>query len=173
MISLFLNRLLYECHTETWHMDLLCWLLAIIGGWSISIYLSISILYFFTILCICSINQLELVTRTVRRPSLTGLKTIVGALIQSVKKLSDVMILTVFCLSVFALIGLQLFMGNLRQKCIRNLVNDTTPDDRLNRTLGTADLNGTDFNITSSVNWTEYINDESKLSACLSAGAPG
>uniref|UniRef100_A0A674DRV2 Sodium channel protein n=1 Tax=Salmo trutta TaxID=8032 RepID=A0A674DRV2_SALTR len=90
-----------------------------------------------------------------------GLKTIVGALIQSVKKLSDVMILTVFCLSVFALIGLQLFMGNLRQKCIRNLVNDTTPDDRLNRTLGTANLNGTDFNITSSVNWTEYINDES------------
>uniref|UniRef100_A0A8C7IDC8 Sodium channel protein n=1 Tax=Oncorhynchus kisutch TaxID=8019 RepID=A0A8C7IDC8_ONCKI len=59
-----------------------------------------------------------------------GLKTIVGALIQSVKKLSDVMILTVFCLSVFALIGLQLFMGNLRQKCIRNLANDTTPDDR-------------------------------------------
>ncbi|XP_061544764.1 sodium channel, voltage gated, type VIII, alpha subunit b isoform X7 [Phycodurus eques] len=47
-----------------------------------------------------------------------GLKTIVGALIQSVKKLSDVMILTVFCLSVFALIGLQLFMGNLRQKCV-------------------------------------------------------
>ncbi|NXP69683.1 SCN4A protein, partial [Ramphastos sulfuratus] len=48
-----------------------------------------------------------------------GLKTIVGALIQSVKKLSDVMILTVFCLSVFALIGLQLFMGNLRHKCVR------------------------------------------------------
>ncbi|EPY75146.1 hypothetical protein CB1_001782015 [Camelus ferus] len=47
-----------------------------------------------------------------------GLKTIVGALIQSVKKLSDVMILTVFCLSVFALIGLQLFMGNLRNKCV-------------------------------------------------------
>uniref|UniRef100_A0A3Q4HGT6 Sodium channel protein n=1 Tax=Neolamprologus brichardi TaxID=32507 RepID=A0A3Q4HGT6_NEOBR len=50
-----------------------------------------------------------------------GLKTIVGALIQSVKKLADVMILTVFCLSVFALIGLQLFMGLLRQKCIRSL----------------------------------------------------
>uniref|UniRef100_A0A3Q1GNM6 Sodium channel protein n=1 Tax=Acanthochromis polyacanthus TaxID=80966 RepID=A0A3Q1GNM6_9TELE len=59
-----------------------------------------------------------------------GLKTIVGALIQSVKKLADVMILTVFCLSVFALIGLQLFMGNLRQKCVlippslRNLTSD-------------------------------------------------
>ncbi|NWI91107.1 SCN3A protein, partial [Pitta sordida] len=47
-----------------------------------------------------------------------GLKIIVGALIQSVKKLANVMILTVFCLSVFALIGLQLFKGNLRQKCI-------------------------------------------------------
>ncbi|KAG7267232.1 LOW QUALITY PROTEIN: hypothetical protein CRUP_010661 [Coryphaenoides rupestris] len=47
-----------------------------------------------------------------------GLRTIVGALLQSVKKLSDVMILTVFCLSVFALIGLQLFMGHLKQKCV-------------------------------------------------------
>ncbi|XP_064155060.1 sodium channel, voltage gated, type VIII, alpha subunit a isoform X4 [Anguilla rostrata] len=54
-----------------------------------------------------------------------GLKTIVGALIQSVKKLSDVMILTVFCLSVFALIGLQLFMGNLRQKCVIWPINST------------------------------------------------
>uniref|UniRef100_A0A8C7VBI1 Sodium channel protein n=1 Tax=Oncorhynchus mykiss TaxID=8022 RepID=A0A8C7VBI1_ONCMY len=54
-----------------------------------------------------------------------GLKTIVGALIQSVKKLSDVMILTVFCLGVFALIGLQLFMGNLRQKCVIWPINST------------------------------------------------
>ncbi|XP_016120414.1 sodium channel protein type 3 subunit alpha-like, partial [Sinocyclocheilus grahami] len=46
------------------------------------------------------------------------LKTIVGALIQSVKKLSDVMILTLFCLSVFALVGLQLFMGVLKHKCV-------------------------------------------------------
>uniref|UniRef100_A0A670J1E9 Sodium channel protein n=1 Tax=Podarcis muralis TaxID=64176 RepID=A0A670J1E9_PODMU len=62
-----------------------------------------------------------------------GLKTIVGALIQSVKKLADVMILTVFCLSVFALIGLQLFMGNLRQKCVRKFnttINGTfIPDE--------------------------------------------
>ncbi|XP_054549157.1 sodium channel protein type 5 subunit alpha isoform X1 [Talpa occidentalis] len=58
---------------------------------------------------------------------ISGLKTIVGALIQSVKKLADVMVLTVFCLSVFALIGLQLFMGNLRHKCVRNftILNDT------------------------------------------------
>uniref|UniRef100_A0A096LVC5 Sodium channel protein n=1 Tax=Poecilia formosa TaxID=48698 RepID=A0A096LVC5_POEFO len=48
-----------------------------------------------------------------------GLKTIVGALIQSVKKMGDVMVLTVFALAVFALVGLQLFMGNLRHKCVR------------------------------------------------------
>ncbi|XP_042575120.1 sodium channel protein type 4 subunit alpha-like [Cyprinus carpio] len=59
-----------------------------------------------------------------------GLKTIVSALIQSVKKLADVMILSVFCLSVFALIGLQLFMGILRQKCVRSpahCINSTYP----------------------------------------------
>uniref|UniRef100_A0A8C4E7A5 Sodium channel protein n=1 Tax=Dicentrarchus labrax TaxID=13489 RepID=A0A8C4E7A5_DICLA len=86
-----------------------------------------------------------------------GLKTIVGALIQSVKKLSDVMILTVFCLSVFALIGLQLFMGNLRLKCVRmpihinstNSTNITDPD--------TLYINTTE----NSFNWTEYISDES------------
>ncbi|TFJ96549.1 Sodium channel protein type 5 subunit alpha [Platysternon megacephalum] len=51
---------------------------------------------------------------------LPGLKVIVGTLIQSIKKLADVMILTAFCLSVFALIGLQLFKGNLRHKCVRS-----------------------------------------------------
>ncbi|MXQ87953.1 hypothetical protein E5288_WYG008819 [Bos mutus] len=62
-----------------------------------------------------------------------GLKTIVGALIQSVKKLSDVMILTVFCLSVFALIGLQLFMGNLKHKCVQSsLANNETMENILN-----------------------------------------
>lgn len=53
-------------------------------------------------------------------PLPTGLKVIVGALIHSVRKLADVTILTVFCLSVFALVGLQLFKGNLKNKCIRN-----------------------------------------------------
>ncbi|XP_053455663.1 sodium channel protein type 10 subunit alpha isoform X3 [Nycticebus coucang] len=49
-----------------------------------------------------------------------GLKIIVGALIHSVRKLADVTILTIFCLSVFALVGLQLFKGNLKNKCVRN-----------------------------------------------------
>uniref|UniRef100_A0AAY4CTP1 Sodium channel protein n=1 Tax=Denticeps clupeoides TaxID=299321 RepID=A0AAY4CTP1_9TELE len=67
-----------------------------------------------------------------------GLKTIVGALIQSVKKLSDVMILTVFCLSVFALIGLQLFMGNLRHKCVFWPINSTTYLEPLTHTCSTG-----------------------------------
>ncbi|KAF6313448.1 sodium voltage-gated channel alpha subunit 10 [Rhinolophus ferrumequinum] len=49
-----------------------------------------------------------------------GLKVIVGALIHSVRKLADVTILTIFCLSVFALVGLQLFKGNLKNKCVKN-----------------------------------------------------
>lgn len=80
---------------------------------------------------------------------LAGLKTIVGALIQSVKKLSDVMILTVFCLSVFALIGLQLFMGNLRHKCV---IWPPSP----------ADFNATDENGTRLFDFREYIMNESK-----------
>uniref|UniRef100_A0A4W4FRI8 Sodium channel protein n=1 Tax=Electrophorus electricus TaxID=8005 RepID=A0A4W4FRI8_ELEEL len=70
-----------------------------------------------------------------------GLKTIVGALIQSVKKLSDVMILTVFCLSVFALIGLQLFMGNLRNKCVLLPHGSVaSPTDYPNTTFNWQDL---------------------------------
>ncbi|XP_004708736.1 sodium channel protein type 10 subunit alpha [Echinops telfairi] len=59
-----------------------------------------------------------------------GLKVIVGALIHSVKKLADVTILTIFFLSVFALMGLQLFKGNLKNKCVKNcmLLNQTAND---------------------------------------------
>nr|XP_057937813.1 sodium channel, voltage-gated, type I-like, alpha isoform X1 [Doryrhamphus excisus] len=87
-----------------------------------------------------------------------GLKTIVGALFQSVKKLSDVMILTVFCLSVFALIGLQLFMGHLKQKCVfmpvhnHSVLNTTYSDD--------AFLNATEpAPHEAPFNWTEYSLD--------------
>lgn len=47
-----------------------------------------------------------------------------GAVIESVKNLRDVIILTLFSLSVFALLGLQIYMGVLRQKCIRNFPED-------------------------------------------------
>uniref|UniRef100_A0A8D2J6K2 Sodium channel protein type 2 subunit alpha n=1 Tax=Varanus komodoensis TaxID=61221 RepID=A0A8D2J6K2_VARKO len=79
-----------------------------------------------------------------------GLKTIVGALIQSVKKLSDVMILTVFCLSVFALIGLQLFMGNLRQKCLLWPLSNSSYQDPYFAEY----YNGTELN------WSEYIKNQ-------------
>lgn len=54
----------------------------------------------------------------------SGLKTIVGAVIESVKNLRDVIILTMFALSVFALMGLQIYMGVLTQKCIREFPDD-------------------------------------------------
>ncbi|XP_061392191.1 sodium channel protein para isoform X14 [Musca vetustissima] len=53
-----------------------------------------------------------------------GLKTIVGAVIESVKNLRDVIILTMFSLSVFALMGLQIYMGVLTQKCIKRFPLD-------------------------------------------------
>ncbi|XP_054471255.1 sodium channel, voltage-gated, type I-like, alpha isoform X1 [Anoplopoma fimbria] len=80
-----------------------------------------------------------------------GLKTIVAALFQSVKKLANVMILTVFCLSVFALIGLQLFMGHLKQKCLRTILNSTSVGPSYNG----SDVNGSTFN------WETYSSDSS------------
>ncbi|XP_065493504.1 sodium channel protein type 3 subunit alpha isoform X6 [Caloenas nicobarica] len=91
-----------------------------------------------------------------------GLKTIVGALIQSVKKLSDVMILTVFCLSVFALIGLQLFMGNLRNKCLQWPPDNSTFEiNVISYFNSTMNENGTFVNMTvSTFNWKDYIEDQ-------------
>lgn len=92
-----------------------------------------------------------------------GLKTIVGALIQSVKKLRDVMILTLFCLAVFALVGLQLFMGNLRQKCVLwpPKLNDTF-EDMLSSTPDYSTLGVTvNYNNTanSTFDYQAYIDD--------------
>ncbi|XP_058144220.1 sodium channel protein type 10 subunit alpha [Dasypus novemcinctus] len=76
-----------------------------------------------------------------------GLKLIVAALVHSVRKLADVTVLTVFCLSIFALVGLQLFKGNLKNKCVRNGTDPTQagnssigkrPDFYINKT-GTSD----------------------------------
>lgn len=73
-----------------------------------------------------------------------GLKTIVGAVIESVKNLRDVIILTMFSLSVFALMGLQIYMGVLTQKCIRNF-----PED------------GSWGNLTAE-NWERFVSNDSK-----------
>uniref|UniRef100_A0AAY4A1D2 Sodium channel protein n=1 Tax=Denticeps clupeoides TaxID=299321 RepID=A0AAY4A1D2_9TELE len=89
-----------------------------------------------------------------------GLKTIVGALIQSVKKMVDVMILTVFALAVFGLIGLQLFMGNLRHKCIHWPM--PTNETLFNSTMyfsDTMSFNAT-INNTSMFDFEAYIENE-------------
>ncbi|XP_063315445.1 sodium channel protein type 4 subunit alpha [Pelobates fuscus] len=102
-----------------------------------------------------------------------GLKTIVGALIQSVKKLADVMILTVFCLAVFALIGLQLFMGNLKQKCVRWPPSLEEHQYFASTTVNATDDSGMGFysdyydsidmfqNVT--IDWSSYLNNETNF----------
>lgn len=52
----------------------------------------------------------------------------VNAFLKSMRMLTDVLLLAMFFISVFALIGMQLFVGVLRNKCVLN------PDD------GIADL---------------------------------
>lgn len=82
------------------------------------------------------------------------------------------MVLTVFALAVFALIGLQLFMGNLRQKCVRwpietnetafeffnitSIFNDTVS---FNNTMG---VNDTAYS-NSTFNFQEYIENPGML----------
>ena len=49
---------------------------------------------------------------------LLGLRAMVNSLLRSLKMLSDVLVLFLFFLCVMALIGLQLFVGQLRHKCV-------------------------------------------------------
>uniref|UniRef100_A0A1I8MS87 Sodium channel protein n=1 Tax=Musca domestica TaxID=7370 RepID=A0A1I8MS87_MUSDO len=58
-----------------------------------------------------------------------GLKTIINALLHSFRQLAEVMTLTIFCLMVFALFALQVYMGELRNKCVKNV-----PEDWVNTT---------------------------------------
>ncbi|XP_043344125.1 sodium channel protein type 7 subunit alpha [Cervus canadensis] len=63
-----------------------------------------------------------------------GMKSFVGILIHCLKKLTVVIILTLFFLSVFSLIGMGLFMGNLKHKCLRWPQENET--DMLNNRTG-------------------------------------
>lgn len=63
----------------------------------------------------------------------------VNTLLRSLKLLSDVLVLFLFFLAVMALIGLQLFVGELRNKCVRD----------------------TPVNLT--VDFSDYVQNESKL----------
>ncbi|XP_074632379.1 sodium channel protein 1 brain-like isoform X4 [Acropora palmata] len=53
--------------------------------------------------------------------ALKGLRAMVNTLLRSLKLLSDVLVLFLFFLAVMALIGLQLFSGELRNKCVHSI----------------------------------------------------
>ena len=46
-----------------------------------------------------------------------GLRTMVNTLLASMRMLWDVLILTMFFICIFALVGMQVFVGVLRNKC--------------------------------------------------------
>ncbi|XP_048586594.1 sodium channel protein 60E isoform X3 [Nematostella vectensis] len=58
--------------------------------------------------------------------ALKGLRAMVNSLLRSLKLLTDVLVLFLFSLCVLALIGLQLFTGELRNKCVLETANATT-----------------------------------------------
>ena len=57
-----------------------------------------------------------------------GLRTIINALLKSMRQLVEVMTLIVFCLSVLALFALQVFMGELRNKCVEEWRSNQTDE---------------------------------------------
>ncbi|XP_008059475.1 sodium channel protein type 7 subunit alpha, partial [Carlito syrichta] len=98
-------------------------------------WLDFSVTLFEIIIRYSPINLIEelQIARTLRIlkiiPLNQGLKSLVGTLIHCLKKLMGVIILTLFFLSIFSLIGMGLFMGNLKHKCLR------WPQDNENETL--------------------------------------
>ena len=59
-------------------------------------------------------------------PFVTGLRAMVNTLLRSLKLLSDVLVLFLFFLGIMALIGLQLFSGELRNKCVLNIPDNSS-----------------------------------------------
>ncbi|XP_076621098.1 sodium voltage-gated channel paralytic isoform X42 [Colletes latitarsis] len=92
-----------------------------------------------------------------------GLKTIVGAVIESVKNLRDVIILTMFSLSVFALMGLQIYMGVLTQKCIKNFPKDGSWGNL-------TDENWERF-VSNETNW--YVDEAKNMPLCGNSSGAG
>ena len=62
---------------------------------------------------------------------LLGLRAMVTTLLNSLKLMRDVLVLFLFCLCVMALIGLQLFVGQLHNKCVPSKVLDMIFDGNL------------------------------------------
>ncbi|XP_048512260.1 sodium channel protein para isoform X30 [Athalia rosae] len=92
-----------------------------------------------------------------------GLKTIVGAVIESVKNLRDVIILTMFSLSVFALMGLQIYMGVLTQKCIKNFPEDGS--------WGNLTAENWERFVSNDTNW--YVDEGGNMPLCGNSSGAG
>ncbi|CAG7829685.1 unnamed protein product [Allacma fusca] len=82
-----------------------------------------------------------------------GLRLMINALVSSVVQLLEVMALTLFCLMLFSLLALELFMGKLRQKCVlvkngvRHLQMIYEERSRSEDELGSIDPNDPDRNL--------------------------
>ena len=50
-----------------------------------------------------------------------GLKIIINALLKSMKQLGDAILLSLFCMMVLALFALQVYRGDLRNKCVEDV----------------------------------------------------
>nr|CUU99001.1 hypothetical transcript [Hymenolepis microstoma] len=101
-----------------------------------------------------------------------SLKTIISALMDAVMHLRDVAVLTLFMLSIFALIGVQLYRGTLLRKCVipwpginttaggvifRQLVDDIYHNRTFDEYLS-AEIKGI-FNSTFPSFWDNYLNN--------------
>lgn len=102
-----------------------------------------------------------------------GLRIMVNSLLKSLKNLTDVMLLTLFFLAVFSIIGLQLFMGTLMHRCIRDPVGNYA-EEYYNYTL---DANGNELFKQSRLNYinnvTNWIPDEDDPIICAKTSIAG
>ena len=96
-----------------------------------------------------------------------GLKTIVSAIVYSVKNLKDVIILTCFVLAVFALLGLQIYMGFLSQKCVRQYPTD--PEELA--IWGNLTDESWDFFMHNDTNW--WVDEEGNYGMCGNSSGAG
>lgn len=70
-------------------------------------------------------NELWISTDAIHWCQFLGLRTMVNAFLRSMRMLTDVLILSLFFISIFALIGTQLFAGALKNKCV-SIPNNST-----------------------------------------------
>lgn len=57
----------------------------------------------------------------------------INALLSSVVQLLEVMALTLFCLMIFALFALEVYMGKLRHKCVKEIPAADIPSNEIER----------------------------------------